>query len=93
MNKKDLAALLAEKQGLKKSQVLDLLNDLVDVVEEELSQGREVRYSGLGRFFTKERATSKGRNPQTGESIQLDSRHVPRFQASERLKRSVRNEK
>lgn len=93
MNKKELAALLAEKQGLKKSQVLDLLNDLIDVVEEELSQGREVRFSGLGTFFTKERATSKGRNPQTGETIQLESRAVPRFRAAEKIKRSVRGEK
>lgn len=90
MNKKDLAAVLAEKQNLKKSQVLDLLNDLIDVVEDELKKGNEVRYSGLGTFFTKERAGSKGRNPQTGEEIQLESRIVPRFQASERIKRSTK---
>jgi nucleoid DNA-binding protein len=90
MNKKDLASKLAEKQGLKKSKVLDILNDLIDVVEEELGKGNEIRFSGLGTFFTKERASSKGRNPQTGESIQLESRKVPRFQASERLKRSAR---
>ena len=92
MNKKDLAAILAEKQGLKKSQVLDLLNDLINVVEDELGKGNEVRYSGLGTFFTKERASSKGRNPQTGEAIDLESRRVPRFQASEKLKRSARGE-
>lgn len=90
MNKKELAAVLAEKQNLKKSKVLDILNDLIEVIEEELKEGKEVRYSGLGTFFTKERAGSKGRNPQTGEEIILESRRVPRFQASERIKRSTK---
>tara|TARA_B100000073_G_scaffold210136_1_gene174414 strand:- start:2611 stop:2886 length:276 start_codon:yes stop_codon:yes gene_type:complete len=90
MNKKDLATVLAEKHNLKKSQVLELLNDQIDIIEEELKKGNEVRYSGLGTFFTKERAGSKGRNPQTGEEIQLEARRVPRFQASERLKRSTK---
>jgi DNA-binding protein HU-beta len=88
MNKKELASVLAERQGLKKSEVLDLLNELVNVVDEELAKGNKVRYSGIGTFFTKERASCLGRNPQTGAPLELEARMVPRFQFSERLKRS-----
>ena len=90
MNKKELASVLAERQGLKKSDVLDLLNELVNVIDEELQKGNKVRYSGIGTFFTKKRASSQGRNPQTGEPLSLESRIVPRFQFSERLKRSTK---
>lgn len=90
MNKKELAQKIANETGLKAAQVLEVLNKVVDTVEQELSEGREVRFSGLATFFTKVRATSKGRNPQTGEEIQLESRVVPRVQISERLKTSVR---
>lgn len=90
MNKKDLAQRIATETGLKQAQVLEVLNKVVDIVEEELSEGREVRYSGLATFFTKVRASSKGRNPQTGEAIQLESRTVPRVKIAERLKTVVR---
>ncbi len=92
MNKKELAAELASRQGLKKSEVLELLNEMVEILDEELSQGNTVRISGIGTFFTKERASSKGRNPQTGEELKLESRTVPRFQFSERLKRASRKD-
>ena len=71
-------------------EVLDLLNELVNVIDEELQKGNKVRYSGIGTFFTKKRASSQGRNPQTGEPLSLESRIVPRFQFSERLKRSTK---
>jgi len=90
MNKKQLAAVLAERQGLKKSEVLDLLNELVNVVDEELAKGNKVRYSGIGTFFSKVRASSKGRNPQTGKPLDLESKVVPRFKFSERLKRTTK---
>ena len=92
MNKKELAAELAERQNLKKSEVLELINEMVNVIDEELSKGGKVRLSGIGTFFTKERASSKGRNPQTGEALALESRTVPRFQFSERLKRAARKD-
>jgi nucleoid DNA-binding protein len=92
MNKKELAAELAKRQGFKKSEVLDLINEMVDVIEGKLSEGGEVRISGIGRFFTKERASSKGRNPHTGEALQLESRTVPRFQFSDKLKRSTKKD-
>ena len=90
MNKKELASVLAERQGLKKSEVLNLLNELVNVIDEELAQGNKVRFSGVGTFFTKTRAASQGRNPQTDEPLSHESKIVPRFQFSERLKRSTK---
>ena len=90
MNKKELAVKLANKHNMKQSKTLNILNDIVDIIDEELSNGRDVRFSGLGHFFTKERASSKGRNPQTGEEIKLSARKVPRFKASERLKRNAK---
>lgn len=93
MNKKELAAKLAERQDLSKAQALDVLNSMIDVIDEELDKGEKVRISGLGTFFTKERASSKGRNPQTGEDLILEARTVPRFKFSDRMKRTTTESK
>ena len=69
-----------------------MLNALIEVVSETLSNGEEVAIAGLGKFEVRERAARNGRNPQTGEAITIAASKVPAFKASKTLKDAVKAE-
>lgn len=89
MNKTELANKLAEKTDLSKTKALEVLTSLVDVVTEELVAGNEVSVSGLGKFSTRKSEAREGRNPQTGEKIQISERRNVKFAVSKPLKEAV----
>ena len=71
MNKTELIAAMAEQTNLSKKDVEAALKAFIDVVAEELKKGEKVQLVGFGTFEVSERAAREGRNPQTGETMQI----------------------
>jgi len=89
MNKAELVALMAEKGELTKDQVTRALNALLDIVEEKLADKGQIQLVGFGTFGVREREARKGRNPQTGEEIEIEAVTIPYFKAGKGLKEAV----
>lgn len=92
MTKKELVSAMAEKTEQTKVKTAEMLDALIEVVSETLSNGEEVAIAGLGKFEVRERAARNGRNPQTGEAITIAASKVPVFKASKTLKNAVKAE-
>ena len=86
MNKTELIAAIAEQTQLPKKDTEATLKAFVDVVAEELKKGGKVQLVGFGTFEVSERAAREGRNPQTGEAMQIKASKTPRFKAGKALK-------
>jgi DNA-binding protein HU-beta len=86
---KHIAANLAEKHDMPKKQAETLLNDLVDTIVDHLKKGERIRMVGLGILQVRKRAARMGRNPATGEPIQIKASKKVAFRASKELKEAV----
>jgi len=86
MNKSELVSAIAEKAGLTKVQAAAALDATVSTVTDAMSKGDQVAIIGFGTFKVGERAARTGRNPQTGETIQISAAKVPSFKAGKALK-------
>ncbi len=86
---KHLAAELAEGHEIPKKQAETILNDLVDRIVKHLKKGNRIRMVGLGILQVRHRAARKGRNPATGEEIQIKASKKVAFRAAKELKEAV----
>ena len=86
MNKADLVAAMAEKAGVSKKDAEASLKAFTDVVAEELKKGEKIQLVGFGTFEVSERAARVGRNPQTGEEIQIAASKTVKFKAGKAFK-------
>ncbi len=89
MNKTELVSAVAEKTGLTKKDSEKAVGALFEVVTETLSTGERVQVVGFGTFEVRDRAARKGRNPQTGEVIDIAAAKVPAFKAGKALREAV----
>ena len=89
MNKTDLVNHIATTAGINKTQATAALQALETAVVDTLANGGTVALIGFGTFAVKERAARAGRNPQTGETIQIAASKVPSFKAGKALKDAV----
>ena len=89
MNKTELIAAIAEKAGLTKKDAERALNATIDAIAASLAEGQKVQIAGLGSFEVKTREARTGRNPQTGETIQIAASKLPTFKAAKALKDAV----
>ena len=89
MNKTELIAAIAEKAGLTKKDAERALNATIDSITASLAKGDKVQIAGLGNFEVKNREARTGRNPQTGETIQIAASKLPAFKAAKALKDAV----
>ena len=89
MNKTELVAAMAEQAGLSKKDAEAALKAFTDVVAAELKKGEKVQLVGFGTFEVSERAAREGRNPQSGEVMQIAASKAPKFKAGKALKDSV----
>lgn len=89
MNKTELISSVAEKSELTKKDAEKAVNALFTSVEEALAKGEKVQLVGFGTFEVRERKARTGRNPQTGEEIQIPAAKVPAFKAGKSLKEAV----
>ena len=89
MTKIELVAAMAEKAGLTKKDAEAALKAFTDVVTDELKKGEKVALVGFGTFEVSERAAREGRNPQTGDTIQIAASKAPKFKAGKALKDAI----
>jgi len=86
---KHLAASLAEDHEMPKKQSEAILGDLVNLITKHLKKGDRIRLVGLGVLVVRKRAARMGRNPATGEPIQIKASKKVAFRASKELKEAV----
>ena len=89
MNKNDLIAVVADSAGLTKADAARAVDSVFDSISDTLAKGTEVRLVGFGTFSVANRAASKGRNPRTGEPINIPASNQPKFKAGKALKGAV----
>lgn len=90
MTKKDLVDLVARKASLTNKAARESVQAMLDGVRDALKRGEKVVLTGFGTFSVRSRAARKGRNPRTGEVINIAARKTPGFTAGKALKRVVR---
>ena len=89
MNKADLVAKIAQDNGLSKAVAEGTLNSMMEGVREALKSGESITLVGFGTFSVSKRAARKGRNPQSGEEIQIPAKNVVKFKAGKGLSEAV----
>lgn len=89
MNKNDLIASVADSAGLSKSDASNAVDAVLQAITEGLVGGGEIRLVGFGTFSVANRAATTGRNPRTGEAIQIPASKQPKFKAGKALKDAV----
>jgi len=89
MNKSELVDAIAEAAGVTKTVAGRMLNALVSAVSDTLSKGDQVVIPGFGTFSIGNRSARTGRNPQTGQAIEIKASRVAKFKAGKALKEAV----
>ena len=89
MNKNDLVATVAESSDLSKADSTKAVDAVFEAITGALKGGDEVRLVGFGTFSVAQRAASEGRNPRTGDKIQIPASKQPKLKAGKGLKDSV----
>ncbi|NYT52108.1 MAG: HU family DNA-binding protein [Candidatus Vesicomyosocius endoextente] len=89
MNKSDLVAVISQISNLTKADSTRALDAMTGAITSALTSGDNVAITGFGSFVVRDRAARTGRNPQTGEAIQIKASKVPAFKAGKLLKESV----
>ena len=89
MNKNDFISQVADDAGLSKADATKAVDAVLDNIAGSLSNGGEVRLVGFGTFSVTHRKATTGRNPRTGESIQIKASNQPKFKAGKALKDAV----
>jgi len=89
LNKNDLVATVASRSGLSKTDAAKAVDGVFDAIGNSLQRGQEVRLVGFGTFSVARRAATQGRNPRTGERIQIAASNLPKFKAGKGLKSLV----
>ena len=89
MNKQELIAVVADQTGLARSDTARVVEGLLETIMTQLKKGGEVRLVGFGNFSVSRRKASTGRNPRTGEPMNIKATSQPKFRPGKGLKDSV----
>jgi len=89
MQKSELEAMLADKLELTKATSRDIVNAILEQITRELSRGQRVSLPGFGVFEVRAYAPRTGRNPQTGEAIEIPAGHTAHFKPGKALKDAI----
>lgn len=89
MNKNDLVSAVAEQTGLNKADSANAVEAVLQAITGTLAKGGEVRLVGFGTFSVTQRKASTGRNPRTGEKMEIKASNQPKFKAGKGLKDAV----
>ena len=89
MNKSEIAGRVADRIGMSQSAAGDAVDAVFKAVSEALANGEEVRVVGFGTFGTRNRPARTGRNPRTGESLEIQASTAPAFKPGKALKDAV----
>lgn len=86
MKKSDLVEAIAQKNNLPKAQTQQVVEDVLEHISVALARGEKIDLRGFGTFSVRESAARTGRNPQTGDPIQIPARRMPGFKPGKELK-------
>ena len=89
MTKADIIRNVHERVGISKSDSARFVESVFDIIKETLARGEDVKISGFGKLNIREKAARRGRNPQTGEEIEISYRKVLTFKSSQVLKKAL----
>ena len=89
MNKNELAEAISNETGLTKVKSTEVVTSIVNTITNALKNGEKVTISGFGTWSTTKREARKGRNPKTGEEINIPSKNVAKFKAGNDLNKTV----
>ncbi|CAM3942827.1 HU family DNA-binding protein [Bacillus cereus] len=90
MNKTELIKSVAQNAEISQKEATVVLQTVVESITNTLAAGEKVQLIGFGTFEVRERAARTGRNPQTGEEMQIAASKVPAFKAGKELKEAVK---
>ena len=90
MNKGELVEKVAKNSGLSKTDAEKALASILDAIAEAVATGEKVTLIGFGTFSVSERAAREGRNPQTGETMQIPAKKIVKFKAGSKLIEAVK---
>ena len=90
LTKSDIVEDLNNKIGLNKREAKELVDMLFNDIKNLLSEGHEVKLSGFGNFQLRDKSSRPGRNPRTGEDVEISARRVVTFKSGQKLKESVK---
>lgn len=93
LTKSQLIELISHDSGLPKAETELILETTIERITESMIKGERIQLQGFGTFQSKKRAPRKGRNPQTGEPIDIPEKTVPVFKPGKQLKELVNKEK
>ncbi|HEY7745074.1 MAG TPA: integration host factor subunit alpha [Desulfuromonadales bacterium] len=89
MTKADLIENVYLKTGFSKKESAEIVETVFELIKTTLEQGEKIKIAGFGNFVVKEKSTRRGRNPQTGDEIEITSRRILTFKPSQVLKSSI----
>jgi DNA-binding protein HU-beta len=90
MSKQEFVDKVASDTGLSKKDAGAAVDAVLGTIESELKGGGEVAFTGFGKFHVAQRGAREGRNPRTGETMQIAATKVPRFTAGSGLKKAIK---
>ena len=89
MKKQDFIKAVDDSANVSKSTASDCFDAVVGTITESLKSGEKLTFVGFGTFAVKDRAARQGRNPRTGETIEIKAAKIPSFKAGKALKDAV----
>ena len=89
MTKNDIIQQVHNQLGYSKKDSAVLVEQVFEIIKESLAHGEKIKISGFGSFVVKEKQAQKGRNPQTGEEIEISARKVLTFKPSQVLRKDL----
>ena len=90
MTKSEFVERVASESGLSKKDAGSAVDAMIKTIENALSAGEDVNFTGFGKFHVAERGAREGRNPRTGATMEIAASRVPRFTAGSGLKKAVK---
>ncbi len=89
MNKTELVGAIAEETGVAKKDTEAVIKEFFSQVTNELGKGEKIQIIGFGTFEVRDRSARKGKNPRTGEELDIPAQKIPAFKAGKALKDAV----
>ena len=90
LTKAQLAEILFEQLGLNKREAKDFIDAFFEIISAQLTDGQDVRISGFGNYEVQTKSPRPGRNPRTGEPVQIKPRRVATFRVSAQLRQQLK---
>jgi len=91
LTKIDIIKKIVDQTGMSKKDSVDIVESVLSIIKSTLAFGEEVKISGFGKFDVRQKKPRRGRNPQTGETITIESRRILTYKPSAILRDAINN--